>query len=91
MIFMGSKVKACYFLDLQIFLQKNDKKGYCGHFGHLADFATHGNCFSEIFKGKLLCVGKVLHNPGVDLLLMSTVSFKIYFSCLLVQLPKKQI
>ena len=31
-LFMGSRVKACYFLDFQKFLQKNGKKGYCGLF-----------------------------------------------------------
>ena len=55
-LFMGSTIKACYFLDFQNFLQINGKKEYCDHFGHLTDFLTQlqnrpndQNCHSTLF------------------------------------------
>ena len=36
----GGRVNICYFLDFEKDLKKKGKKGYYGHFGTLADFAS---------------------------------------------------
>ena len=36
-----SRIKVCYFLDFpKLFAKNRVKRGYCGHFGHLADFVS---------------------------------------------------
>jgi hypothetical protein len=48
MMFMGSRVNTCYFIDFEKFLQKKSKKGLYAYFGTLADFVV-----SSIFQDNI--------------------------------------